>query len=87
MSTWPQAVQNYRGEGKEPPLPPYPDMSSLQLDCDYGDTPPRPPPPAGLGGQYGMFTPPRPPLPDSTDDEAENPFDVAPTPSQVSSAT
>ena len=72
------AVQNNQTNGAEPPLPPYPDMASLRLDGDYGETPPRPPPP---GGQF--YTPPRPPPPpDSTDDEAENPFEAAPTPSQ-----
>jgi len=76
-----KAVQSYHGDGDEPPLPPYPDMAALRLDGDYADTPPRPPPPAG--GPYGMYTPPRnQPPPDSTDDESENPFDVAPTPSQ-----
>ena len=76
-----QAVQSYHGDGDEPPLPPYPDMAALRLDGDYADTPPRPPPPSG--GLYGMYTPPRnQPPPDSTDDESENPFDVAPTPSQ-----
>jgi len=76
-----KAVQSYHGDGDEPPLPPYPDMAALRLDGDYADTPPRPPPPSG--GPYGMYTPPRnQPPPDSTDDESENPFDVAPTPSQ-----
>jgi len=45
-----------------------------------GDAPPRPPPPSG-GGQYGSLAPPRPPPPD-TDDEADNMFEHAPTPSQ-----
>ena len=75
------SVRDNVSNGDEPPLPPYPDMANLSLDGDYGDTPPRPPPPGGH--QYNnMFTPPRPPPPDSTDDESENPFDVAPTPSQ-----
>jgi len=43
-----------------------------------GDAPPRPPPPSG---NYGSFAPPRPPPPD-TDDEADNMFEHAPTPSQ-----
>ena len=47
---------------------------------DGGDAPPRPPPPSG-GGQYGSLAPPRPPPPD-TDDEADNMFEHAPTPSQ-----
>jgi len=45
-----------------------------------GDAPPRPPPPSG-GGQYSSLAPPRPPPPD-TDDEADNMFEHAPTPSQ-----
>merc|ERR550534_1724744 len=48
--------------------------------CKDGDAPPRPPPPSG-GGQYGSLAPPRPPPPD-TDDEADNMFEHAPTPSQ-----
>merc|ERR1719481_2260183 len=43
-----------------------------------GDAPPRPPPPSG---NYGGYAPPRPPPPD-TDDEADNMFEHAPTPSQ-----
>ena len=43
-----------------------------------GDAPPRPPPPSG---HYGGYAPPRPPPPD-TDDEADNMFEHAPTPSQ-----
>merc|ERR1719234_2159581 len=48
--------------------------------CKDGDAPPRPPPPSG-GGGYGSLAPPRPPPPD-TDDEADNMFEHAPTPSQ-----
>jgi len=44
-----------------------------------GDAPPRPPPPSS--GHYGGYAPPRPPPPD-TDDEADNMFEHAPTPSQ-----
>ena len=51
--------------------------SNLLLLLD-GDAPPRPPPPSG---NYGGFAPPRPPPPD-TDDEADNMFEHAPTPSQ-----
>lgn len=76
------SVRDNVTNGDEPPLPPYPDMANLSLDGDYGDTPPRPPPPGGHQYNGNMFTPPRPPPPDSTDDESENPFDVAPTPSQ-----
>ena len=49
-------------------------------DDEDGDAPPRPPPPSG-SGQYGSLAPPRPPPPD-TDDEADNMFEHAPTPSQ-----
>ena len=45
-----------------------------------GAAPPRPPPPAG--GNYGSYVPPRPPPPPDTDDEADNMFEHAPTPSQ-----
>lgn len=93
-----QGISSNGGEDKPPVLPPYPEMSSLRLadvDDDYGGSdgaPPRPPPPGATsttgGGYYNsnMYStpPPRrpPPPPDSTDDESENPFDVAPTPSQ-----
>ncbi|XP_023329663.1 vinculin isoform X4 [Eurytemora carolleeae] len=70
---------NHSNNDEQPPLPPYPELSALRLDGDYDDAPPRPPPP---GSGYNMYTPPRPPPPDSTDDESENPFDCAPTPSQ-----
>merc|ERR1719225_1719447 len=43
-----------------------------------GAAPPRPPPPSS---SYGNYIPPRPPPPD-TDDEADNMFEHAPTPSQ-----
>ena len=46
--------------------------------CSDGAAPPRPPPPSG---SYGGYVPPRPPPPD-TDDEADNMFEHAPTPSQ-----
>merc|ERR1719333_257451 len=74
-----KAVQsNNRGEeDQRPPVPPYPDVSSLRLDED-GAAPPRPPPPSG---SYSTTAPPRPPPPD-TDDEADNMFEHAPTPSQ-----
>jgi len=44
-----------------------------------GTAPPRPPPPSG---NYGGYQPPRPPPPPDTDDEADNMFEHAPTPSQ-----
>ena len=44
-----------------------------------GTAPPRPPPPSG---NYGSYIPPRPPPPPDTDDEADNMFEHAPTPSQ-----
>ena len=44
-----------------------------------GTAPPRPPPPRG---NYGSYIPPRPPPPPDTDDEADNMFEHAPTPSQ-----
>jgi len=72
-----KAVQSNTPGEEEPPLPPYPDVRNLRLDED-GDAPPRPPPPSG---NYGSFAPPRPPPPD-TDDEADNMFEHAPTPSQ-----
>jgi len=72
-----KAVQSNNSGEEEPPLPPYPDVRNLRLDED-GDAPPRPPPPSG---NYGGFAPPRPPPPD-TDDEADNMFEHAPTPSQ-----
>eukprot|EP00092_Neocalanus_flemingeri_P011035 GFUD01011880.1.p1 GENE.GFUD01011880.1~~GFUD01011880.1.p1 ORF type:complete len:1019 (-),score=248.98 GFUD01011880.1:807-3710(-) len=72
-----KAVQSNNSGEEEPPLPPYPDVRNLRLDED-GDAPPRPPPPSG---NYGSFAPPRPPPPD-TDDEADNMFEHAPTPSQ-----
>ena len=53
---------------------------SNKIQSPDGDAPPRPPPPSG-GGQYGSLAPPRPPPPD-TDDEADNMFEHAPTPSQ-----
>merc|ERR1719422_1608923 len=74
-----QAVSQHSGKDQQPPLPPYPDLGNLSLQED-GDAPPRPPPPSG-GGQYGSLAPPRPPPPD-TDDEADNMFEHAPTPSQ-----
>merc|ERR1719295_2135232 len=74
-----QAVSHHSGKDQQPPLPPYPDLGNLSLQED-GDAPPRPPPPSG-GGQYGSLAPPRPPPPD-TDDEADNMFEHAPTPSQ-----
>ena len=46
--------------------------------CSDGAAPPRPPPPSG---SYNTSAPPRPPPPD-TDDEADNMFEHAPTPSQ-----
>jgi len=70
-----------RSESVQPPLPPYPDLGNLSLDSSDladGDAPPRPPPPSS--GLYGS-APPRPPPPD-TDDEADNMFEHAPTPSQ-----
>merc|ERR1719300_1004821 len=73
-----KAVQSNSGGEEEPPLPPYPDVRNLRLDDDGGDAPPRPPPPSG---NYGGYAPPRPPPPD-TDDEADNMFEHAPTPSQ-----
>jgi len=72
-----KAVQSNSSGEEEPPLPPYPDVRNLRLEED-GDAPPRPPPPSS---NYGSFAPPRPPPPD-TDDEADNMFEHAPTPSQ-----
>merc|ERR1719308_56131 len=72
-----KAVQSNSSGEEEPPLPPYPDVRNLRLEED-GDAPPRPPPPSS---NYGGFAPPRPPPPD-TDDEADNMFEHAPTPSQ-----
>jgi len=72
-----KAVQSNSSAEEEPPLPPYPDVRNLRLEED-GDAPPRPPPPSS---NYGSFAPPRPPPPD-TDDEADNMFEHAPTPSQ-----
>merc|ERR1719158_459748 len=76
-----KAVQSNNREdpdSQQPPIPPYPDVSSLRLDED-GTAPPRPPPPSG---NYGSYIPPRPPPPPDTDDEADNMFEHAPTPSQ-----
>ena len=51
-----------------------------ELFISEGAAPPRPPPPTG--GNYGSYVPPRPPPPPDTDDEADNMFEHAPTPSQ-----
>merc|ERR1719228_2774381 len=74
-----QAVSQHSGKDQQPPLPPYPDLGNLNLRLEEDeDAPPRPPPPSG---NYGIYAPPRPPPPD-TDDEADNMFEHAPTPSQ-----
>ena len=51
----------------------------LSLLFSDGAAPPRPPPPGNYGHNY--VPPPRPPPPD-TDDEADDVFEHAPTPSQ-----
>jgi len=74
-----RAVETNQGGEEQPPIPPYPDVSSLRITED-GEAPPRPPPPASVQmGQY--MHPSRPPPPD-TDDEAEFMFENAPDPSQ-----
>jgi len=74
-----KAVKSNAREEPEPPLPPYPELRNLRLD-EEGDVPPRPPPPSS--GQYSSYVPARPPPPPDTDDEADNIFEHAPTPSQ-----
>ena len=62
-------MKYYFSTGSNPSIPTF-------LD---GTAPPRPPPPSG---NYGGYQPPRPPPPPDTDDEADNMFEHAPTPSQ-----
>lgn len=57
----------------QPPLPPYPQMEDLSLS----DAPPRPPLP-----QHMTSTPNQSFYPETTDDESEDLFQHAPTPSQ-----